>query len=238
MSKRDHDNLYLYDKQYFKSPKYVWKFLLEHLDKNKNKKINFWDVGCANGALICFLKKKFPHWNYIGSDIKKKLINLSKKTTNETIIYDNIEKKNFTRKANILHAAGVHSCFDDIKNFLNNMIQRTEPKGEIYIHGLFNVNTVDVLIKYRDCTKKNYLSSQINQAGWNNFSIITVSKLLKKNNRVKKFKFYLVKFPKNIKALKTKDPLKSWTILHKSEKYFINSLNILQHQYILKIWTK
>ena len=117
MPKRDHDNLYLYDKQYFKNPKYVWLILLDHLKKYKKKEITFWDIGCANGALIFFLKKKFPNWNFIGSDIKKSLVNKSKEITGEKMIYDNIEKDNKILKAKILHAAGVHSCFDDINFF-------------------------------------------------------------------------------------------------------------------------
>tara|TARA_Y100000996_G_C22488341_1_gene629148 strand:+ start:365 stop:1081 length:717 start_codon:yes stop_codon:yes gene_type:complete len=238
MSKREHDNLYLYDKQYFKKPKFAWEVLKDHLKKNKKKKLKFWDIGCANGSLIFFLKKHFPNWSFIGSDINRNLISESKKKTKEKIIYDNIEKKNTLIKADILHAAGVHSCFTDIKNFLDNIIQRTNKKGEIYIHGSFNLNPVDVVIKYRDCTKKNFSSFPINQTGWNNFSTLTISKILKKNKRVKKFKFYSINFPKNLRVKKTKDPLRSWTISYNNENYFINSLNILQKQHILKIWVK
>jgi hypothetical protein len=38
MSKREHDNLYLYDKQYFKKPKFAWEVLKDHLKKKKIKK--------------------------------------------------------------------------------------------------------------------------------------------------------------------------------------------------------
>ena len=68
--------------------------------------------------------------------------------------------------------------------------------------------------------------------------MLTISNILKKNKRVKKFKFYPINFPKNLRIKKTKDPLRSWTISYNNENYFINSLNILQKQHILKIWVK
>ena len=156
--------------------------------------------------------------------------------TGEKIIFDNIENKKFKIKADILHAAGVHSCFDDIDNFLKNIINRCNDKGEIYIHGSFNMNPVDVIIRYRDCTKKNFFKHKIDQSGWNNFSKINIVNLLKKNKKVKKFKFYKINFPKKLNLKRSSDPLRSWTINYNNKKYFINSLNILQHQYILKIW--
>ena len=51
-----------------------------------------------------------------------------------------------------------------ILKFLDNIVQRTNIKGEIYIHGSFNVNPVDVVIKYRDCAKKFFIFS--NRSNW------------------------------------------------------------------------
>ena len=238
MSYRDHDNLYINEKQYIKKPKFVWSLLSGHLKKHYNKKITFWDVGCANGAFILYLKKKFPKWNFIGSDVKQSLIKRSKEVTKEKIIFDDIEKKKHKLKANILHAAGVHACFDDLENFLNNIISRCEDNGEIYIHGSFNVKPVDVLIRYRDCSKDSFINNPIDQSGWNNFYIVKKKKILKKNKRVKKFQFIKINFPSKIIMKRSKDPMRSWNITYKNENYFINSLNILQHQHFLKIWTK
>ena len=45
------------------------------------------------------------------------------------------------------------------------MIEKTKKQGEIYIHRSFNINPVDILIRYRDCKKKNFFSDSIDQKG-------------------------------------------------------------------------
>jgi SAM-dependent methyltransferase len=233
---RDHDKLYLSDTKYFKKPKYVW-ILLSDLFNNKKKKITFLDIGCANGAFIFFLKKIFLNWNFVGTDINSKLVNKARKKTKCKIFSDDIRKKNFKNiKGDIVHAAGVHSIFPDIKKFLKNILDRTSHGGYVYIHGSFNPNNVDTIVSYRDCSKKNFLNRKIDQVGWNNFSIKTVSKILDKIGSVKKYHFYKVKFPKNLKVKRdVKDPMRSWTFFLKNKMYFMNSLNIVQDQYILII---
>ena len=51
MSKREHDNLYLYDKQYLKTKICLGSFK-DHL--KKIKKLKFWDIGCAMALLYFF----------------------------------------------------------------------------------------------------------------------------------------------------------------------------------------
>ena len=84
MSKREHDNLYLYDKQYFKKPKFAWEVLKDHLKKNKKKK-NSWGYRMCKWLSYIF-KKHFLHWSFIGSDINRNLISESKKQLRKNYI--------------------------------------------------------------------------------------------------------------------------------------------------------
>ena len=50
--------------------------------------------------------------------------------------------------------------------------------------------------------QKKIIQKTINQMGWNIFSIKYVSDLLRKNRKVKNFKFHQINYPKNLKVLK------------------------------------
>ena len=75
--------------------------------------------------------------------------------------------------------------------------------------------------------------------GWNLFSKQTISRILKKNKHVSKFKFIEVKFPLKISVKKNKnDLMRSWTTYYNGKKYFVNGLNMFNRIYFLEIKLK
>ena len=239
---RDHDKIvYLNEKTYLHKPKFAWKFLFNLIKKNKDKKITFWDVGCGNGYMLKYLEKRFPKWKFLGSDNYKELVKISKKNTNANIFLDDITKKPkvSTYKADIVHTTGVLCIYDNVENFLHQIINRCNKSGEIFLQGGINDKPVDVITRYRDCTKKNYWINKINQPGWNKFSMKTISRILNKNEKTKEFKFIKIRFPKTLNVKKkSTDPMRSWTVVFNNEVYFTNSLNVLDNSYYLNIKLK
>tara|TARA_B100000315_G_C14563497_1_gene581713 strand:+ start:216 stop:941 length:726 start_codon:yes stop_codon:yes gene_type:complete len=239
---RDHDKIvYLNKKTYLHKPKFAWKFLFNLIKKNKNKKITFWDVGCGNGYMLKYLEKQLPKWKFLGSDNFKELVKISKKNTNANIFLDDITKKPkfSTYKADIVHTTGVLCIYDNVENFLHQIINRCNKSGEIFLQGGINDKPVDVITRYRDCTKKNYWTNKINQPGWNKFSMKTISRILNKNEKTKEFKFIKIRFPKTLNVKKkSTDPMRSWTVVFNNEVYFTNSLNVLDNTYYLNIKLK
>lgn len=233
---RSHDDFYLKEKKFQKKPKYLTQIVYKILQKKNFKSLI--DIGCGNGDFLRYIAEKIPNKVYIGTDIHKKLINLNKKKYDKMkFFYDDIKIRNSKIKSDIVHCAGVINIFDDVENFLKNIISRCCVKGHIYIIHYFNEYNMDYIVRYRNNNEKN--NNKIIEQGWNVFSIHTISKILKKNKKVRKFTFEEIKFPKKINVKKNKNDLcRSWTINFDNTKYFINGLRFLNKIYILKIELK
>tara|TARA_B100001996_G_C18664967_1_gene594550 strand:+ start:599 stop:1336 length:738 start_codon:yes stop_codon:yes gene_type:complete len=233
-------NFYSKDNTFLKKGKIAWNYLFKLIQNKKNKKIIFWDIGCAEGALLKFIEHKFPKWSYFGSENNWKLINSARKNTNKSkIFFDDVLKKykKSKKKGDIIFAGGLHPIFDNLELFLNRTIERCEKSGEIFLHGAFNPNNIDMIIRMRDCTKKNFLKNKINVIGWNRFSEKTARIILKKNPRVKKFKFITINFPKSLKVKKT-IPFRGVTKIINNRVYFVNEMNIIEDSKLLHIKLK
>ena len=93
-----------------------------------------------------------------------------------------------------------------------------------------------MIVRLRNCTKKNFLKNKIDLVGWNRFSYKTVGEILKKNKKVKSFKFITVNFPKNLKVKQKKhEPERSWTIIQNNRLHFVNGTNIIENYQMLHI---
>lgn len=236
IEKRTHDDFYLKEKKTTK-PKFLTTYVYNQLRKKKFKSLI--DIGIGNGEFLEFLSFKLPNKNYIGTDVHKKLLIYNKKKfSNTKFFYDDIIKKNKKKlKADVVHCRGVINIFDQPKIFLNGIINRCNKKGEIYIIHYFNDYGMDYLVKYRD----NNLSKMKNhyEKGWNVFSKLSITNLLKKNKSIKSFKFLKINFPKNINVKQNfKDFSRTWTLDIGKQKYFINGLGFLNKLYLLKIKMK
>tara|TARA_B110000003_G_scaffold276186_1_gene321370 strand:+ start:2049 stop:2759 length:711 start_codon:yes stop_codon:yes gene_type:complete len=232
---RTHDKLYLKENRYNK-PKEMFKFIEKKaLNRNSiNKKIC--DFGCAAGEFLFYLNKKKSNNEYTGIDIRKDLLKKAKKYVPQAIfkrgsvLNKNINKKNIF---DISFLIGVHPIFDDFRKCFSNLIYWTKPKGEIFICDMFNPHPVDVIIKYR--LSKDYKKNAF-ETGWNIFSKESVIKFLKKNRKVKSYKFEEFVMPFHLKQ--QKDPVRSWTVAMNKKKVMINGLSIIQPQTLLKIKLK
>lgn len=230
---RNHDDFYLKDKKYQKKPKYTTKLIYNFLKKKNFNSLL--DIGCGNGDFLKFISSKIKGKIFIGTDVHKGLINQNKKKYSDLeFCYDDINFAKSKIKADIVHAAGVINIFDKVEVFLKNIILRCNSKGQIFIIHYFNDYNLDYLVRYRNNNhSKNNL---IEEQGWNVFSKTTILKILNRNKKVKKAKFFEIKFPKDINIKKNKQDLcRTWTMNFSKKKYFINGLGFLNKLYLLKI---
>lgn len=232
-------DFYAKDKEYLDNPKYVWTVFAKLIKKFKKNKKLLWDIGCADGSMLRYLEHLYPNWEFQGSDNNRFLLSHAKKNTKfSKIIFEDLNHKlkKSIKKGDIIYCGGVHAIYDDINFFLNQVIARGNKKSEIFVHGIFNPNPIDMVVRLRNCTKKNFLKNKIDLIGWNRFSYKTVGELLKKNKKVKNFKFVTVNFPKNLKIKpKKNEPERSWTTIHNNRLHFINGTNIIENYQMLHI---
>lgn len=231
---REHDFFYLKEKKYFKKPKHTYFIVWKLIQKYSQKNLVFADIGSGDGSLIKFLKNRKTKWDFVGTDIIKKLLKNVKKITKCKTIFDDISVKTTKLRADILNLGGVINCFDHPEIILNNILLRCNKKAKILINDYFNDEPIDFILRYRDNNKKKF-KSKINQKGFNRFSKQYITFLLKKNKFVKSFKFIKIKFPKKINVKKTVDKMRTWTTTYENKKIFINALGLVQDRYILLI---
>ena len=92
-----------------------------------------------------------------GSDNNRFLLSHAKKNTKfSKIIFEDLNHKlkKSIKKGDIIYCGGVHAIYDDINFFLNQVIARGNKKSEIFVHGIFNPNPIDMVVRLRNCTKK------------------------------------------------------------------------------------
>ena len=192
ISKRTHDEFYFKDKNYFEKPKYTSIFFTKLIKNLQFKSLH--DIGCANGALLNYVNFKFKNKDLYGSDLRKELVADAKK---KNIKHKNLKfftndftnSKKIRIKTDIIVSVGVMDIFDEFDKTVRLLINNCNKKGSIFICQTFNKYAVDIVFRHRDVSKKNY-PKKINQMGWNIFSIKYVSDLLRKNRKVKNFKFH------------------------------------------------
>ncbi len=232
------DEFYFKEKKYLSKPKYTTLLLYKIIKgiNYKKSKIKFIDIGCANGAAIYYLKDRF-NFQFIGTDVDKRFQKNFPKKSNIEFFCDDIKSKNKKKiYGDLLYCSGVLSLFNDPKKLINGLIERTNQKGKIIITSMLNPYHLDLIIRFRNNLAK---ENKINGEGWNLHSINYLTKILKKNKKIRSFKFIKTKFPKNIKINPIKnDPLRSWTINYKKENFFMNGLCLIQYHYFLVINVK
>lgn len=227
---RDHDKLYLKSNRYEKA-KEANKLLLKILKKkiSKNKQYNLLDIGCANGELLYFLRKKLSNIKLFGVDIRSDLIRLAKEKLSTDI---NLKKIDYTKKHihnkkfDIIICSGVVSIFDNLNSFFKNIKKNMKKNSILFIFSGFNELDFDVIISYKN------LNSKITgyESGWNIWSVKTIKSYFKKKKIVKHP--FEIKF--DIKQNK-KDFMRSWTVKINKKRYFTNALMTIQNQMWLEI---
>ncbi len=228
--KRIHDSIYLTKKPLIKES---FKFLLNEIQKSSKNFNSILDIGCSNGSFLYLVKKKMPNVKINGIDIREDLLKIAKKNCKKGLFLKlDIGKKNLIvkkeNKFDICVMDGVHSIFDDVNIWIENLIKFTKRKSKIFIFGSFNPEPYDVLVRVK---KSN---SKIFETGFNRISLDTIIKGFKKRNYKVNFK----KFNLTLNLKKNmKDPRRTYTVrLKNNENLTINGLEQISSKFLIKAW--
>jgi len=234
---RKHDSFYLNENRY-KKTKEIFKFVGEKIIKfkeKKNTKISIADFGCANGEFQYYLYRVFKGDEIYGYDSLNELLLKAKKMVPEVKFKKGSILEKETCDKNSFHvttAIGILSIFDSFEATIDNLIHWTKPGGKILLHALLNEDPIDINIKYSHSKNWKYQKPKFWESGWNVYSIATIKKYLIKK-KVKNFIFDRFTLKSNL--TKRDDTLRSWTVNLDGKKVLTNSLNFIQHHYIIEI---
>lgn len=231
---RDHDKLYLNEnrkanpKEYFK---FIASIVKPHVNNNKAKKIL--DIGCATGDFVYYLKALFPEAKITGMDVVPELLARARRECPDVnfIEADVFNGKGLPEeKFNFIFMNGVHSIFDEIEPFMDNIFNMLADNGRVYIFGMFNPLDYDVLVKVKPSGSPRHWES-----GWNCFSQKTFIDYLERNDIRGKFHNFQIGI--DIEP-NTDDGLRSWTFkLEDGRRAVVNGTQVLHHFSLLEIAT-
>ena len=206
-----------------KNTKFIFKVttkLILNL-KKKNEITKVCDLGCANGELIYFLKNFLKKTKFYGYDMHYKFIHQAKKLfLNDDNIF--LFQKNFFHlksKFDVVTCLGTATTFSDIKELLSKIINLLSKNGIAVIDGIFNNYDCDVIIKFKDNSKKelNFWNQSINI-----HSRKTISSFLQKYKKVNfYFKEYYIET--QIKKDKNKPHSHWWTELDRNSNFYLTN---------------
>lgn len=196
------------------------------LKKFKKKKLKLLDVGSADSS-FCYYLSNNKSIEVTNLEYDKSLVNYSKKKFPDfKIIQGDINncKKIKRESFDVITCIGVISIFDDFRPSVNEMLRMVKKNGLIIISNMWNSFPIDLNIKIRRSEGKKPFNNTKWESGWNMISVNTMTKFLKFNKKVKKFKFINffmdIELPKNEKNL-----MRAWTIKNnKGRKTHFNGI--------------
>lgn len=232
---REHDKMYLQEDRK-REPKEYFKFLLnharEHLSQSSAPRIL--DIGCATGDLLYYIRSLHPEAALTGMDVMPALLDRARAEVPDCrFVQGSIcERRDLPgEKFDAVFMCGVHSIFDSVRPWLENLVSLIEAGGRGYVFGIFNPEDVDVLVKVRPSQAAEDVPWE---SGWNCFSRKSVAGVLDALG-VTSYRFLDWNIGIDIPRHE-QDPLRSWTFrLEDGTRGVVNGTMILHHFMLLEI---
>ncbi len=139
------------------------------------------DVGCATGALIGYLSRRFPGCTFEGLDISEELIDVAREKLPDIKFdvgsLDSLPASR-SRKFNVALCIGVLGIFDEqeAKAAIHRLISCVQPGGLVYVFSQFNEIDIDVMIRHRRVNPEAQWAGW--ETGWNIYSYRTIRQCL------------------------------------------------------------
>lgn len=216
--------------------KFVGDLFSEYLEKNKDKdSIKVLDIGCANGAFIYYLKKRFPNENieYSGIEYLQGFVDIAKQeeVLKDVNFYcDDAETFSLDETFDVVLMQGVLSYFDNCDAALNNIYNHLAPGGLSLIFGIFNHNDIDLLTKFR----LNEVDPDEWHSGYNIHALKTFDRYFNKRgvSSIKNHKFTMTT---DLSPSET-NKLAGYTLTTKEVgKIVVNGLCLINNFYVVEI---
>lgn len=169
------------------------------------------DVGCATGALVGYLSRRFPACTFKGLDISDELIRIAReKLPDIEFEVGGVNRLSYagSKRFDVVLCIGVLGIFDEeeAKNAMRLLVDSVRPGGVLYVFSQFNEIDIDVMIRHRRVGPEAQWAEW--GTGWNNYSYRTVRQWLAGRARSLRFLDFSMPFP-----LEQQDnPVRTWSI--------------------------
>lgn len=218
--------MYLVENRY-DEPKEIFKRIAERLrEAEVPAGARVADLGCAAGELLYLLRRELPTAELLGFDVVPELLEKAARVVEGVTFAPGSVTERSTLEAASIDVAlmlGVHSIFEEVTDWLPNLLHWTRPGGRILVFGLFNPAPVDVWVRYRDVKQH---PPEHREPGWNIPSRHTVAELIEAEIGAGRHSFTPFELPFDL-APHADDPVRTWTErLEDGRRFFTNGLSL------------
>jgi SAM-dependent methyltransferase len=111
------------------------------------------DIGCANGELLHYLRREFPHWDLSGFDITEAFIATARRVPGlEGVRLHQRDLFEIDDVFDVVVSTCFLSLFADVLPPLERMLELCRPGGWVLGTGLFNPADIEVRVEFCDNT--------------------------------------------------------------------------------------
>lgn len=205
---RTHDLLYL-DEERYDDVKETFKFSLsEALAFAERRPKRILDVGCAAGEFAHYLRRMLPDARILGIDVIPALLEKARARVPDARfeIGSVLDRSAVASEHDMVFLVGVHSIFDEIEQWLSNLLHWCAPGGTVVVFGLINTSPIDTFVRVRPTDA----AVDHREPGWNQFSRATFERVLSGMPQAGSFSFTDFEIAIDV-APNPDDALRSWT---------------------------
>ena len=190
---------------FYETPKEYFSLVLDAIQNELTSPASVLDIGCANGAFLNHVNKKFPGSILNGiepisalADIARENLVNANISCGDLFNIDSIKQVQCSPAVSLL---GVMGIFFDPSKVVERLLEVTDNGGAVFIFSPFNEEPVDVILNYRHAPDGEW------ESGHNLFSMQTMESICSSLG----VSFRWVDFSMSRSIPKHNDPMRSWT---------------------------
>lgn len=109
------------------------------------------DVGCANGELLYFLHRRFPHWNLVGVDKVEAFIETARDFDGlSEVRFECADFFEFDGEYDVVLSTCVIPGYRDVEPVIDKLLSLCRDGGHVLATGLFNPHDIEVRVEFCD----------------------------------------------------------------------------------------
>ena len=199
------------------------------------RKLRVLDFGCATGALLGYLHRRFMNLKMTGIDVSEELIKIAReKVPTAEFMVGGVEQFSLLerQKFDVALCFGVLGIFDEdeARGALKHLVRSVRPGGSVFVFSQFNEFDVDVIVRHR-LTHPDVKWNEWGR-GWNIYSYQTVGNWL--NDIDCRYRFIDFQMPFELPP--QDNPVRTWTFeLPSGAQQLTNGMKLLVDLKFLEI---
>lgn len=189
------------------------------------------DIGSANGAFQHFLLDRYPGLRCFGIEALEELVEYAASAVPEATfqVGDICNRGTLpAERFSIVTMLTLHSHFDDIESWLDNLLDLVAPGGRALLFGTFNPVPVDVFVRLRMCSTED--GSWI--PGWN----IHSRRAFKDRLMARRWNYAFYDYRPHIKEVNKTDPLRTRSAVLDGRLVCVNGAGLILPFALLEAW--